>query len=97
MRKILLALLILFVGVFAVSAAHLHSGGEPLGISVGIPADAVLTVALPLEALQGSVEVWAVIVVKPVLTQDTIFVYVTDTGQFQTETSRPPINFHFFC
>jgi hypothetical protein len=97
MRKFLLALLIVFVGVFAVSAIPLHPGGEPLGISAGIPADAVLTPALSMEALQVIVEVEAITVIQPALTLDTIFVYITNIGQHQSDASRPPVNFHLLC
>ncbi|GHV79100.1 hypothetical protein AGMMS49944_08910 [Spirochaetia bacterium] len=95
MRKILLALLILFVGVIAVSATTRPPGGEPLELSAGFSVDAVLTEGASLEVLQGSV--LAEGIEQTPLPRQAILVYITNTGQLQIDTSKPHVNFHLLC
>jgi hypothetical protein len=101
MRKFLFALLILMVGVFAVSAAPIHPpGGVPLEIAIsdgyGIATpDTVLSVA-PLSADQGSVLAEAVITdcPFPAVPQDILRVSITNTGQLQGTIPVQPQDFY---
>ncbi|GHU82097.1 hypothetical protein FACS189468_5910 [Spirochaetia bacterium] len=104
MRKFLFALLILMVGVFAVSAVPAHPpGGVPLEIAIfegyGIaPPDTVLTMA-PLSTDQGSVLAEAVITdfVFPARPQDVLGVSITNTGQAQGNIFVQPTGFYLLC
>jgi hypothetical protein len=97
MRKILLVLLILFVGVFAVSAIPLRPGGEPLELLGLVQGEAVLTASPSLEVPQDRVQAVGVVVDTGPLPWQAIMVYGIDTGQLQTDSLKQPIDFYLLC
>jgi hypothetical protein len=94
-KKLFLVLLVLMVGMSAVSAAPLYPGGEPRELSEGFSVDAVLTEGSFIEALQVSVLAVG-IDETPMPRQDPV-AYIANTGQFQTDSLKQQPNFYLLC
>jgi hypothetical protein len=94
-KKLFLFLLILFVGVFVVSAAPLYPEGEPQELSAGFSVDAVLTEGSSIEALQVSVLAGGID--EKSMPRQAPLAYVTNTSQLQTDSLKQLSGFYLLC